>query len=198
VFPSVEALRAANQDDGTSLGLVKVRELRRVYAKLRTPEDQRAWQAKKDDAERQHEIAFGDDAEIRDLKFPWIQYRVDFRCNEPECAGHDMSVHDWGVYVLDMKLEEERGHAEAERLVIQKLERELDPRTKDTHFFLGNTKAFPQTFFIGALYYPPIRRQAEFGFLQVADPNTIGRPHKQRREHRAVAARGVRLEAEER
>lgn len=197
VFPSVEALRGANEDDGTSLGLVKVRELRRVYAKLRTPEDHRAWQAKKDDAERQHEIAFGDDTEIRDLKFPWVQYRVEFLCNDPECTGHDMSVHDWGVYVLDMKLEEERGYVEAQRLVIQKLERELDPKAKDTHFFLGNTKAFPQAFFIGALYYPPVRRQAEFGFLQIADPNAIGRPREQRREYRAVAARGVRLEAEE-
>ena len=60
---------------------------------------------------------------------------------------------------------------------------------------LGNTKAFTHAFFIGALYYPPIRRQAEFGFLQIANSKATREALRHDlREHRSVAARRVRFE----
>ncbi len=80
--------------------------------------------------------------------------------------------------------------------MLDKLNELLDPNKKDTLFLLGNTLAHPGAFFIGGIYYPPRQAQAGFGFLEVADAQTIGRPRQQARKHRSMAARRVGLKAE--
>ncbi len=196
-YPSVEALWAANDARGTSLGLVRPRVVDRVYAETRTPEDHERWDEKRCAALAQNQL-FGDDkVELQDLKYPWVEYRVAFHCDDPRCKGHDMGVHDWGMYALDMNLTVSEGdYKKAEGKVLAKLRELLDPAKKEARLLLGNTLAHPGAFFIGGLYYPPRQVQAGFDFLQVADPAAIGRPHKQVREHRPVAARRVDFEAE--
>lgn len=197
-YPSVEALWASNIESRTSLGLVRPVRVDRVYAVTRTREDFNRWDDKRQEALAQNQL-FGDDkVEVRDLKFPWVEYRVAFHCNDATCSGHDMGVHDWGIYLLDMKLSEREGdYKAAERKVLDKLAELLDPEKKDARLLLGNMLAHPATFFIGGLYYPPRQAQAGFGFLEVADPDAIGRgPRKQVRKYRAVAARRVGFETE--
>lgn len=196
-FRSVEALREANEQRGTSLGLVKPLSIDRVYAVTKSPEDHAKWEEKRRAAMAQNEM-FGDDRdELKELKFQWVEYRVAFKCDDPKCTiVHDMGVHDWGIYLLDMNLAESEGDYKlAEAKVLAKLRDILDPEKHDTQLLLGNTLAYPKTFFIGGIYYPPRVAQAGFGFLEVADSQAIGRPRKQVRQHRAVAARRVGFKA---
>lgn len=196
-FKSVETLRAANKERGTSLAFVKPALIEDVFAVRKTEADHAAWEEKRAAALAQQELLGGDEAEVRALEFPWVEYRVKFRCDDSSCAGHNMSVHDWGMYVLDRKMCKQEGDiAEAERKVLAKLNELLDSAKKDSWLLLGNSLAGPSAFFIGGLYYPPRQVQAGFDFLQVADPAAIGRPQKQVREHRSVAARRVGFEAE--
>lgn len=114
-YRSVEALWGANEDRGTSLGLVRPRVVDRVYAETRTLEDRERWDEKRRAALAQNQL-FGDDkVELQDLKYPWVEYRVAFHCDDARCKGHDMGVHDWGMYVLDMKPDRVRGRLQAGR-----------------------------------------------------------------------------------
>lgn len=196
-YKSVEELWAANEANGTSLGLLRPLVIEKVYAVTKTQEDHTKWEEKRRTAMAQDQL-FGDDKdELRELKFQWVEYRIAFHCDDPRCKGHDMGVHDWGMYVLDMKLNEQEGdYKAAEEKVLAKIKDILDPAKNETRLLLGNTLAYPRTFFIGGIYYPPRQAQAGFGFLQVADPAAIGRPQQQVRKHRAVAARRVDFEAE--
>lgn len=197
-YRSVEALWGSHKEHRTSLALVRPRVIDRVWAETRTKEDHDRWDEKRLAALAQNQL-FGDDkVEVRELKFPWAEYRVAFHCDDPRCTGHNMSVRDWGMYVLDMKMtEQERDYKAAEEKVLAKLRDILDPAKHDTRLLLGDMLAHPGAFFIGGLYYPPRQVQTGFGFLEVADAANIGRgPHKQVRKHRAVAARSVSFETE--
>lgn len=193
---SLEQLHHANTTHRTSLGFVRPKRIDKVYAVEKTRDDFALWEKKRLMAVSQHELFGAEDVEVRELSFPWIEYRVCFHCDDATCKGHDLSVHDWGMYVLDMKMTKEHGTREAEQKVKDKLLEVLDPEKKDARLLLGNTLANPSAFIIGGIYYPPRQRQGAFDFLQVADPQAIGRLRKQVRQHRAVAARRVGLKAE--
>ena len=84
-----------------------------------------------------------------------VQYRACFRCDDPACSTeHDISILDWGIYVLSRRQFATRGPAEAERDVIAKIVESMDPAKREPYFFLGNTKPHPQNFMIVGLYYP--------------------------------------------
>ena len=195
-FKSAEELHAANKVERTSLGLVRPKVIDEVYAVQKTHADLAQWNEKRERAVSQHELFGDDDVEVRELKFPWIEYRARFHCDDANCNGHDMSVHDWGIYVLDMKMTEKYGTADAEQKVLDKMKDLLDPEKHDTRLLLGNTLMHPGSFFIGGLYYPPRHQQGAFAFLQMQDRTPARRTGKQLRKDRSMAIRRVSLEAE--
>ncbi len=98
------------------------------------------------------------DAETKtqDLQFVPVQYRAVFICNDPACStAHDLSILDWGTYVLHRRQYAQRGGPQAERDVIDKLTEDMDLRRRNAHFFLGNTMAHPASFMVVGLYFPP-------------------------------------------
>jgi hypothetical protein len=157
VFRSVEHLRAAQADDGTSLGLVRPREITRVYCKKK-PDDERAeWEEQRNLALQQREIFVDAESETKDLVYMPVEYRIRFRCDDPACNEHDMSIRDWGVYALSRKQYAIRGAIASEKDVIAKIEEMMDPAKRDAYFFLGNLNGHPQSFMIVGFYYPPRR-----------------------------------------
>lgn len=156
VFKSVEALRAAQAADGTSLGLVRPKEIRRIYCKKRPESDRKEWEEHRARALAQRDLFVDAETATKDLAYMPIQYRACFRCDDGGCKiEHDMSILDWGIYVLSRRQYAARGAAMAERDVIEKIEESMNLATKDPYFFLGNTQAHPQNFMIVGLYYPP-------------------------------------------
>jgi hypothetical protein len=157
VFQSVRALQDAQSSDGTSLGLVKPKQILRVYAKRLSDSDREEWEAHREEAIRQKDLFVDAESKTKDLVFMPVQYRASFICNDPACpTKHDMSILDWGVYVLSRKLFRDKGGAApAEAGTIDRINELMDLDEKDAYFFLGNTKAHPTAFMIVGMYYPP-------------------------------------------
>lgn len=157
VFKSVEALQAAEARDHTSLGLVKPKEIRRIYAKKKTEAERKEWDEQRELALKQKELFVDADAKTKDLKFMPVQYRICFTCDDPACTTeHDFSILDWGLSVLSRKEFARGGPALAEKQVIAKVKDITDPRKKDFYFFLGNTKGHCDKFMVVGLFYPPL------------------------------------------
>lgn len=157
VFSSVEALQVAEARDHTSLGLVKPKEVRRVYARKKTEADRMEWDEQREHALKQKELFVDAEAKTKDLKFMPVQYRICFTCDDPTCmTEHDFSILDWGLYVLSRKMFAQGGSSLAEKQVIAKVNEITDPAKKDFYFFLGNTKAHCDKFMVVGFFYPPI------------------------------------------
>lgn len=162
VFKSVEALRDAQKRDATSLGMVRPKEVGRVYCQKRPESDRAEWEAHRARALAQKDLFVDAEAETKDLVYMPVQYRACFRCDDPLCQiEHDMSILDWGTYALSRSQFAIGGHSKAERDVIAQIEKVMDLTKHDPYFFLGNTKAHPQAFTIVGMYYPPIKKRAE-------------------------------------
>jgi hypothetical protein len=155
LYQSVEALKAAQADNGTSLWLVRPRKINRFYVKRKPESERQEWEEKREQAIKVKELFVDAEAKTRDLAFMPISYRVDFLCNDASCKGHDMSILDWGVYVLSRKIYGQSGDATAQKKVLEKLEEICNLDTHDCYFFLGNTQAHPASFMVVGIYYPP-------------------------------------------
>jgi hypothetical protein len=156
IFHSVEALRAAQARDGTSLGLVKPKQICRFYVKYRSAKERQEWDAQREQALAQKDLFVDAETKTQDLQFVPVQYRAVFICNDPACStAHDLSILDWGTYVLHRRQYAQRGGPQAERDVIDKLTEDMDLRRRNAHFFLGNTMAHPASFMVVGLYFPP-------------------------------------------
>jgi hypothetical protein len=156
VFKSVEALRAAQAEHGASLGLVRPKEINRIYCKKRPDSDRKEWEEHRAEALSQKELYVDAETETKDLAFMPVQYRACFRCDDAAChTEHDVSILDWGIYALSRRQFAARGAALAERDVISKIEEMMDASKRQPYFFLGNTKPHPQSFMAVGLYYPP-------------------------------------------
>lgn len=167
VFSSVEALRAAEARDHTSLGLIKPAEIKRVYLKRKTEEDRKEWENDRASALARRELFVDPDEKTRDLQFVPVRYRVDFTCEGPEGPTlHKCTIFDWGLYVLHRKMVAQHGAGAGEQKVIEHIEKNLDQTKKDAYFFMGNTKPHPQNFSIVGLYYPPRAKPATTRAMQ--------------------------------
>jgi hypothetical protein len=157
VFSSVEALQAAEAADHTSLGLIRPKEIRRVYMRKKPDAERDEWDRQRAAALQQKELFVDAETETQDLQYMPVQYRACFRCDDPDCkTEHDLSILDWGVYVLSRREYAARGPAMAEQKVIEKIEELLDPSKREPFLFLGNTKGHSQSFMIVGLFHPPI------------------------------------------
>jgi hypothetical protein len=158
VFQSIEALRAAESRDHTSLGLVKPREIRRIYARNKTDGDRKEWDEQREHALKQKDLFVDVEAKTKDLKFMPVQYRICFTCDDPVCTTeHDLSILDWGLYVLSRKEFARGGSGLAEKQVIAKIKEITDHAKKDFYFFLGNTQAHCNNFMVVGFFYPPVQ-----------------------------------------
>lgn len=87
---------------------------------------------------------------------PGVEYRLKFTCADDTCpTEHDMSILDWGAYVLSRKVFAKSGAAKAERDVVAHIESCLDLAKRDSYLFLGNSPAHPRSFMVVGLFYPP-------------------------------------------
>jgi hypothetical protein len=156
VFASVEALQVAEARDHTSLGLIKPKEITRIYMKKRPEADRQEWEEQRARALDQKDLFVDAETETKDLRFMPVQYRACFRCDDSACSTeHDLSILDWGVYALSRRQYAARGPEMAERDVIEKLKELLDPSKREPYFYLGNTKAHTRSFMIVGIFHPP-------------------------------------------
>ena len=149
---SMEALRAKQDDDKTSLGIFRPKE---VFDLVVSPDDpdwkagfkaalmqRRLWENRKASKEPPRKVPF---------KF---QYK--FSCDDPRCKGsHQMMIEDWEVGALYWRcVNNGASPEEASRLVKQKFLGELCGPDRDTHFYVGTILAHPKSWVVIGVYWP--------------------------------------------
>lgn len=154
---SVEAIRVARGRDGTSIGLVQPKEFVGFHAEAFPQQEKDEFWRKYRSIQEQPDLPFEPDteAEVRPLPPPDYRFKIQFRCDDESCTGHDLTVFDWEVDALYNSCRNRGDSPESARdKVIAKLRDEVCASTKDTHFFLGNIASHPHVFTIVGLWYP--------------------------------------------
>jgi hypothetical protein len=147
LFGSLEDLKDSQVTQGTSLGIIKPREIRKFDLQQKTESEIAEEKQKKERILSQLSL-FGDK---KDLDLIPYRFLISFNCNDPKCAGHKISILDWEFGELYRKVS--RSVAWKERMR-QKVE-QICSREKDVYFFMGNMASRRQTFCILGIFYPP-------------------------------------------
>lgn len=158
VFPSVEALRDVQKQDGTSLGIVKPKNVTRVIIQPRDKREVEQAIAKKDCIIKQLDLFEAK----KDLYILPVRIMIEFSCNEPECKGHRMSILDWEFGQLYRKLANQKNW---QSKIEAKVMEEIFAETRDTYIILGNMAAHPQTFCVLGFFWPPKSGHRQMGLF---------------------------------
>lgn len=148
LFPSVRALRDAQREKGTSLGIVKPARLKRVLIQSKDPKEIREAIAKKDSIVNQLDLF----EEKKDLYILPVRIMIEFACHDPQCTGHSMSVLDWEFGQLYRKLVT---GPEWQAKIVTKIRDDIFGPKRDTYLILGNMAAHPRTFCVLGFFWPP-------------------------------------------
>lgn len=182
VSRSLEEIQAAQRRDGTSLGMIRPKEIRRLVIGKAKP-----WSEKQKAALRQERLDLGEAllAELGELEQIPYTFGYEFSCDDERCTGHTIQIFDWEIgesYRRWSRSDPNRW----EEMIRQRYERELPAR--DLHFVVGNLAKRRRTFVIIGLVRPP-RPKVHGGYIQES-LDLMG-------EQRPVAGVGVGLETEE-
>ncbi len=91
VFGSLEDLQDSQLAQGTSLGIIKPREIRGFHVQQKTESELVEENQKKKQIVSQ--LSFWVDK--KDLEIIPYRFLISFNCNDPNCAGHKISILDW-------------------------------------------------------------------------------------------------------
>lgn len=179
---SVEAVQAAQASDGTSLAMIRPKEVKGLVIEKAEP-----WTAKEKAYVLQQNLELGAETskQLRDLEqIPWkFSYR--FTCDDEACVTtHKLSVIDWEIGESYRKWSVAYGDAWRDA-IRKRYEQQLPAR--DLHFVLGNIAKRQHTFVIIGLVRPP-RPKVGGGYIQES-LDLMG-------QKRPVAGVGVSLEAQ--
>lgn len=161
IGPTMCELRAGviADRDGTSLGLVRPKLVKRVIVEQGKPWTT-AQQAKVDQA-LQREALFGE-ATPPELKSPRFTAKYEYFCESIACNGHTQSIIDWELTALQLSLRRDNERTAVEK-IRAKFHDQLCGPSKRPHFFVGNI-ADPikrRNFSVLGLYAPP--RESSYG-----------------------------------
>ena len=156
-FDSWDDLLQAHKKNGTSIGVVRPKEILEIKAIERPAEEvasfeqkskeiRLALQAKRDQLQLYDELESSIPPEMKNLDFLQRRLKVSWLCNHPTCSGHNMAVLDWEVAELHRR--------EGEQKALNALKSICNLDTHDLRFFLGNIFTHPSAFTIVGLWYP--------------------------------------------
>lgn len=85
-------------------------------------------------------------------KIPY-DFSYDFKCDEPNCRGHELKCTDWEIGAAYLSWKRKYGNG-WEAKFRQRFETEM-ALVNDTHFFVGTLSTHPGEWIIVGLFYPP-------------------------------------------
>jgi hypothetical protein len=148
---SVEELKDKQEADGTSLGVIRPKEIRRFRIEKTTANWSQEELAKLD---RQQLFAFRTVPLLE--KIPY-DFKYEFICDDPRCNGHTMKVLDWEVGQAYRNWSRGRSTVEWQEM----FRKEFDYKVRhyyDSLFFLGTLAAHPKNWIIGGIFFAPQQR----------------------------------------
>jgi hypothetical protein len=181
---SLEEIQAAQRASGTSLGMIRPKQIVRLVKRRADP-----WTEREKAYLRQEHLQLGDETarELSELEqLPW-SFSYEFMCDDDRCVkGHTLKIIDWELGAAYRRWTRTYGGRWEEDLR-ERFEREL-PAT-DLHLIVGNIAVHPRNFVIIGLLRPSRPKVADGGFVQQS-LDLMG-------EERPVAGVRVGLEAEQ-
>jgi hypothetical protein len=103
-------------------------------------------------------------------KIPFI-FRYDFRCDEPDCPGHNLMCTDWEIGQSYRQWKAAYRDKWQEKF---RLRYESDMINKnDTHFYVGTVASHPHRWIIIGLFYPPRQTNDQQGAFDLSGGSTI-------------------------
>lgn len=152
VATSVEELRERQEEDHTSLGIVRPKVVHDLIAEPTDPKWKESFLAEL----RQARI--WDDRPVSKeppRKVPF-KFKYVFECDDPRCKGHRMMNEDWELGALYWRMIDEGcTEDEAIRKVREKFLTQMCGSDRDTYSFLGTVLAHPKSWVIIGVFWPP-------------------------------------------
>jgi hypothetical protein len=153
-FESVEALQKAQQEKGTSIGVVAPKEIKKVEVVERSDEEKQSFEqklaeVKKIQAAKRAQIHMFEEAlppEMKNLEFMKYRVQVHWLCNGAACKGHKMQVLDWGLCELQRR--------DGDDKALSRMRELCNLEKYALRFFLGNLFMHPTSFLIVGMWYP--------------------------------------------
>ena len=147
---SVEALKDKQAADGTSLGIIKPKDILDCALEFR-PESDRADWMRQEQARLAQDKLFGDP--VKPLDFPEARFMVEWTCDDETCPNHRMGILQWGIHELYRKLKDDE---DCEAKMLNAMQKQLDQWERDVYLFLGNFRAILYNFGLMDSYSAPV------------------------------------------
>ncbi|NVO29714.1 hypothetical protein [Hymenobacter lapidiphilus] len=144
-YPCAVDLRAAQQAAKTSLGVIKVGRVERIWVVERPADELRKHRALMQALKSR--LKLFDEPQMRDLDPQEFKVHLQWRCAHPDCpGGHTAGIMDWGLAQL--------GRKKGREAALSRM-RELSDLTKhDLHLLMGNFAKHQGNFGIVGMWYP--------------------------------------------
>lgn len=134
--------------DGTSLGAFRPSDVTDFYWE---PVDTATTESKRLLASRRSLFA----QDTSPLEILPYRFKYKFRCSDPGCRGHDMTIVDWEVGQAFRSFRRHYGETEGLAKMRSKFLDDMCGSRKDTIFFTGNTFLNQNVFLILGVFWPP-------------------------------------------
>ena len=145
-----EIERTRTQNGAPTLGIFRPAHIDQLkIEKLKSPD----WTPREREILSQQLLAFGEGGPKMQLAKIPFEFRYEFRCDDPSCAGHDLSCTDWEMGQSYRSWRSRYGEGWQEKFR-DRFERDMIDRN-DTSFFVGTVHQHPNRWIIVGLFYPP-------------------------------------------
>lgn len=151
LFNSVEDLLISQKQNGTSLGIVKPEEILDFSIETKSLEEIKEAEIKKKSVLSQ----MGLFEQPKDLELLPVRLVLKFKCDNPSCNSHSMSILDWEFGQLYRKV---KGSNNWKQKITDKVI-SICGSDRETYLILGNIARWQNIFCILGLFYPPKMRQ---------------------------------------
>lgn len=94
------------------------------------------------------------DIEKKPLEKTPYSFHYRFRCNEPTCTGHDITIIDWEIHQAFRSWRRKYGEKETLNNIKDKWLNTMLSPSRDTYFIVGTHHVF-KTFIILGVFWPP-------------------------------------------
>ncbi len=150
-FSSVENLYQSQKMHKTSLGVIKPKDILKFSIEPKTAQEIQEAESKKRSILSEGWLF----DEPKDLEFIPYRFSLEFKCDNPDCNKHKMSILDWEIGQLYRKVKQNEDWKEK----IEEKIWALCGKERESYLILGNMARWQNIFCILGFFYPPRRRQ---------------------------------------
>ncbi len=157
IYSSLEALIEKQEEDNTSIGIIKPTEVNDFSIRRKTESELVEAEQKKASIMAQLDMF----REKQELDIIPVRFYLSFHCHGPSCHGHEISILDWEIVQLYRKIKNESNW---EGKIRDKVLNHICSDGRDTYFIMGNMAARYHIFCVLGFFWPAKTAQQSLPF----------------------------------